>query len=288
MLGELHCGGKTLDLSQPRVMGVLNVTPDSFSDGGRFLDVEAAVAHGVRLVNEGADIIDVGGESTRPGARAVSSEAELDRVVPVIERLAGAVDAVISIDTMKPNVMRAACRAGAGFINDVSALRAPGALAAARDCAVPVCLMHMQGEPRTMQKHPHYDDVVAEVSGFLARRAQACVEAGLARERLVLDPGFGFGKTLTHNLELFAHLRELAALGYPLLVGVSRKSMLGQLLDAPLGERLHGGVAAAAIAAWEGASIVRVHDVRATRDALRVAGALRRWRAQAPSLPGGA
>lgn len=275
---NLDFGGKAIDLSVPRVMGVLNVTPDSFSDGGRYTDIEAAVDHAKRLVEEGADFIDVGGESTRPGAQAVSVQAELDRVIPVIERLSGEVGAVISIDTMKPEVMRAACGAGAGLINDVSALRAAGAIDAARDCAVPVCLMHMQGEPRTMQHNPHYDDVVADVRRFLLARAEACVEAGVQRERLILDPGFGFGKTQGHNLELFARLCEFVALEYPVLVGVSRKSMLGRILDAPLQGRLYGGVAAAAIAAWEGAAIVRVHDVRATCDALRVAGALRQWR----------
>lgn len=275
---KLDFGGRVLDLSTPRIMGVLNVTPDSFSDGGRYTEIDAAVEHAERLVDEGADIVDVGGESTRPGAQAVSVQAELDRVIPVIERLSREVDAVISVDTMKPEVMRAACAAGAGLINDVLALRAADAVSVARDCGVPVCLMHMQGEPRTMQQKPYYDDVVAEVSRFLLDRAEACVEAGIQHGRLILDPGFGFGKTQTHNLELFANLSKLVALDYPVLVGVSRKSMLGAILNAPLEERLYGGVAAAAIAAWEGAAIVRVHDVRATRDALRVAGALRQWR----------
>ncbi len=255
-------------------MGVLNVTPDSFSDGGRFLSLGAAVEQGVRMAAEGAALIDVGGESTRPGAEPVSVAEELRRVIPVIERLRAATAAIISVDTSKAEVMRAASAAGAGFINDVRALREPGALAAAAasDCAV--CLMHMQGEPRTMQLAPGYADVVAEVRGFLAARVASCVAAGLAAARLAVDPGFGFGKTLEHNLTLLRRLGELAADGLPVLVGLSRKSMLGTLTGRTAGERVHGSVALAVIAALAGARIVRAHDVAATVEALKVAAAV--------------
>jgi dihydropteroate synthase len=271
----LDCNGKTLSLDRPRVMGVLNVTPDSFSDGGLHLDPAIAVARATALAAEGAALVDVGGESTRPGAAPVGADEEIGRVVPVISALAGALSVPISVDTSKPAVMRAACAAGAGMINDVRALREPGALDAAAECGVPVCLMHMQGEPRTMQLAPHYDDVVAEVCEFLAERIDACVAAGIPRTRLLVDPGFGFGKTLEHNLALFASLERLVALGVPVVVGLSRKSMIGTLTGRPVGERAAGSIAAATLAAWKGAHIIRAHDVAGTVDALAIAGALR-------------
>lgn len=256
-------------------MGVLNVTPDSFSDGGRFFDTDTAVRHGVRLAEEGAGFIDVGGESTRPGAEPVGVEEELRRVIPVIERLRGATGAVISVDTSKPEVMRAAAAAGAGLINDVRALREPGALEAAQSSGCAVCLMHMQGEPRTMQASPVYRDVVAEVRGFLEERARVCRTAGISADRLALDPGFGFGKTLEHNLTLLRHLRELGAGGLPVMVGLSRKSMVGKLTGRAEGERLLGSVVLAVMAAVEGASIVRAHDVASTVEALKIVAAVR-------------
>lgn len=275
---QLDRSDRILDLSQPRIMGVLNVTPDSFSDGGRFDDLRQAVDHALAMIDAGAAVIDVGGESTRPGADPVSVDEELRRVIPVIERLRVDTGAVVSIDTMKPAVMRRAVAAGAGLINDVNALRAPGALEAAVDTGVSVCLMHMQGEPGTMQRDPRYDDVVAEVSRFLLERARVCREYGIAARRIILDPGFGFGKTLAHNLRLFAHLREVCALGYPVLVGVSRKSMIGGLMGGNVSQRLHGSVAAAALAVWEGVALVRTHDVAETREALTLAAALRAQR----------
>jgi dihydropteroate synthase len=271
----LRCKDMLVDLSVPAVMGVLNVTPDSFSDGGRFLDTEAAVRHGVSLAEQGAAFIDVGGESTRPDAAPVGVEEELRRVIPVIERLRGATAALISIDTSKPEVMRAAAAAGAALINDVRALREPGALAAARDSGCGVCLMHMQGEPRTMQLEPVYADVVSEVRAFLAERVAACRTAGIEAERVAVDPGFGFGKTLEHNLTLLRHLGELSAAGRPLAVGLSRKSMVGKLTGRPEGERVLGSVVLAVIAALAGASIVRAHDVAATVEALKVVTAVR-------------
>ena len=267
---QLRLKSRVLDLTAPLVMGVLNVTPDSFSDGGRHATVEAALARAREMVGEGARIVDVGGESTRPGAQPVTGAEELERVLPVIERIRGELDCCVSIDTMKPAVMRAACAAGAELINDVMALRADGALAAAHDTGAAVCLMHMQGAPRTMQQAPAYADVVREVCAFLAGRAEACAAAGIARERLVVDPGFGFGKTVQHNLELLASLEALQALGLPVLVGLSRKSMLGQLTGQPAEGRVHAGVAAAVLAVARGARIVRTHDVRATMDALKV------------------
>jgi len=256
-------------------MGVLNVTPDSFSDGGDFFSVGAAVERALAMQAEGAAIIDIGGESTRPGAAPVSAEDEIRRVVPVIEALQARLTVPISIDTQKPEVMRAAVAAGAGFINDVNALRAPGALEAAVGCEVPVCLMHMQGEPRTMQADPHYDDVVGEVSGFLQQRAAACEQAGIAREHILLDPGFGFGKTLQHNLQLLARLETISALGFPLLVGLSRKSMIGKLLGLDVGERLAASIALAVLALERGAALVRAHDVAPTWQALQMQVALR-------------
>lgn len=255
-------------------MGVLNVTPDSFSDGGVFFGRDQAVAQALRLAEEGADLIDVGGESTRPGAQPVSAQEELDRVVPVIEALRTAVSIPVSIDTSKPEVMRAAVAAGAGLINDVLALRAPGALATAAALAVPVCLMHMHGEPRTMQRDPVYTDVVGEVREFLKNRRAAAIAAGIRPEQILIDPGFGFGKTAAHNLALLRDLSALCTLGAPLLAGLSRKSLIGALLGLPVEERLHASVALALIAVQNGAAIVRVHDVRATREAIRMVEAV--------------
>ncbi len=257
----------------PRVMGVLNVTPDSFSDGGRWLGRDAALRHAEAMVRDGADIIDIGGESTRPGAGAVSEEEELARVIPVIEALTGRVEAVLSVDTSKPAVMRAAAAAGAGMINDVAALRHEGALEAAAGLGLPVCLMHMQGEPRTMQSNPRYDDVVAEVEAFLLARCEAAEEAGIPRDRLIVDPGFGFGKTLDHNLALLRALPRLCGHGIPVLAGLSRKSMLQPLTGRPVEARLAGSLALALAAARGGAAIIRVHDVAETVDALRVMAA---------------
>jgi dihydropteroate synthase len=270
---HLKFPGHVLDLSSPVVMGVLNVTPDSFSDGGAWVEPLAAVEAARAMAAAGAAVIDVGGESTRPGAAPVSAAEEIDRVVPVIEALAG-LAAPISIDTSKPEVMRAAVAAGAGMINDVNALRTAGALATAAELAVPVCLMHMRGEPRTMQANPQYEDVVEDVYQFLLSRVAACEDAGIPRSRLVLDPGFGFGKTLAHNLSLLRHLRRFEAAGLPLLVGVSRKSLIGAVLDRPVDERLAGSLALACHAAAHGAHILRVHDVGPTRDALAMLAAV--------------
>jgi dihydropteroate synthase len=273
---QLVLRDRILDLAEPVVMGVLNVTPDSFSDGGRHASVEAAVAQGVRMAEDGAAIVDVGGESTRPGAAQVTAEEEIRRVVPVIERLVGRIHASISVDTSKPEVIRAAVAAGASMVNDVRALRLPGALEAAAGSGAAVCLMHMQGEPATMQDRPHYADVVAEVRDFLASRAAACATAGIARDRICIDPGIGFGKTPAHNLALLGNLAGIAADGLPVLVGVSRKSLVGIITGRTTGDRLAGSVAFAALAVARGASIVRAHDVAATLDAVRVAGALKR------------
>lgn len=271
---RLECGARTLDLSAPAVMGVLNVTPDSFSDGGRHDSLEAARAHARQMVADGAAIIDVGGESTRPGARPVPEQQELDRVLPVVEAIAAELDVVISVDTSSPALMREAAAAGAGLINDVRALRRNGALAAAADTGLAVCLMHMQGEPATMQDDPRYTDVVAEVRDFLRERVVACREAGIADNRLVLDPGLGFGKTDAHNLRLLARLADVGFDNLPLLVGMSRKGTLGRLLDRPVDERLAGSLAVAVLAAERGARIVRAHDVRETVDALRLTRAV--------------
>jgi len=268
---QLQLGKHALDLSQPKVMGVLNRTPDSFSDAGIFTELDAALRQALRMYEEGAAIIDIGGESTRPGSVAVTGQQEIERVIPLIERLVSESDVPVSIDTSKPEVMRAAVEAGAVMINDVYALRLPGALQAARDCAVPVCLMHMQGEPRSMQRHPKYMDVVSEVKKFLEERVRVCESAGIPRKRILIDPGFGFGKTLIHNLDLLRHLDEFTSLGLPLLVGLSRKSMIGTLLGGvPVTQRMHGSVAAAVIAVLHGARIVRTHDVRPTVDALKI------------------
>lgn len=263
------------DLNHPRVMGILNVTPDSFSDGGRYDTLERALDRAAELVNEGADLLDIGGESTRPGAESVSVDQELERVIPVIETVRARFNVPVSIDTSKPEVMRAAVAAGARLINDVYALRQAGALEAAATCGVPVCLMHMQGEPRTMQHAPAYQDVVAEVARFLDERVTACVAAGIPRDRLLIDPGFGFGKSLEHNIQLLRRLPELRKLGLPILVGLSRKSMIGQLLDRAVDDRRQASVTLASLAVWQGAAIVRVHDVRETVEAIRITSAIR-------------
>jgi dihydropteroate synthase len=269
---QLDCAGRLLVLDRPRIVGIVNVTPDSFSDGGQHDQTEAAVAHALRLAEEGADALDIGGESTRPGAQAVELAEELRRVIPVIEQLARRISLPLWIDTSKPEVMRAAVAAGAGLINDVYALRRDGALAAAAELGVPVCLMHMQGEPGSMQSDPHYDDVVADVHRFLAERVFACEMSGIAKKRIVIDPGFGFGKTLRHNLQLLAEAGRFLDLGVPLLAGLSRKAMIGTLTGRALGERAVGSAAAALIAAQHGAMLLRVHDVAATRDVLAVWG----------------
>ena len=279
IVATLDCGGRVVRLDRPRIAGVINVTPDSFSDGGRHLDPGAAIAHGLRLVEEGADLLDVGGESTRPGAQPVSAADEIARVVPVIGALAKQVTVPIAVDTSQPEVMRAAVAAGAGMINDVYALRREGALDAAAQLKVPVALMHMLGEPRTMQEDPRYDDVVSDVRRFLAERIFACEMSGIDKKRLLADPGFGFGKTLEHNLELLRGLDQLAALGVPLLVGLSRKSMIGKLTGRDVGGRAAGSAAAALIAVQKGAKIVRVHDVGITRDVLAV------WEGVAGGVP---
>lgn len=269
----LQCAGRRLELGSPVVMGVLNVTPDSFSDGGRYAAPAAALRQAERMLEEGAAIIDVGGESTRPGAAPVAAADELGRVLPVIAELSRW-PVVVSVDTSKPSVMRAAVEAGAGLVNDVRALREPGALDAVAGSDAAVCLMHMQGEPRTMQATPTYADVVAEVKVFLAGRVAACEAAGIARSRICVDPGFGFGKTVGHNLALLRGLDGIAPEGVPLLVGLSRKSLLGALTGRPVESRLAGGIAAAVMAALRGAHIIRTHDVAETVDALRVAAAL--------------
>ena len=264
-----RCGVHAFELSRPLVMGVLNVTPDSFSDGGRFLDREKALAHARRMHDDGADLIDVGGESTRPGSKPVEDASELDRVIPIIEALAR--DGVaVAVDTRKPAVMRAAIAAGASMVNDIAALTASGAIEACAAGATGVCLMHMRGEPATMQHAPAYDNVVIEVREFLVARAAACEAAGIASERIAIDPGFGFGKTRAHNLSLLRSLGDLAATGYPVLVGLSRKKSLGDITGRAVDERLAASLAAALAAVARGAAIVRVHDVRETVDALRV------------------
>ncbi|WP_414158927.1 dihydropteroate synthase [Pseudomonas sp. BNK-45] len=271
---RLPCGNRVLDLARVHVMGILNVTPDSFSDGGRFSQLDVALRHAEAMVLAGATLIDIGGESTRPGARAVSPLEELERVAPVVERINRELDVVISVDTSTPAVMRETARLGAGLINDVRALRRDGALDAAAATGLPVCLMHMLGEPGDMQDNPHYEDVTREVSEFLLERMAACASAGIEAERIVLDPGFGFAKTLQHNLSLFKHMETLHVLGRPLLVGVSRKSMIGQSLNRPVAERLHGSLALAALAVTKGAKIIRVHDVAETVDVVRMIAAV--------------
>lgn len=275
---RLPCGNRVLVFDAPKVMGILNVTPDSFSDGGRYTAVESALRHAEGMVAAGAAIIDVGGESTRPGAPAVSEAEELDRVVPVIEAIARELDVVISMDTSTPAVMREGARAGAGLINDVRSLRRPGALETAAATDLAICLMHMRGEPGTMQQAPVYADVAGEVGVFLAKQIARCEAVGISRQRLVLDPGYGFAKTLEHNLELFRRQAELLAFGLPLLVGVSRKSMIGAVTGRPVEGRLAGGLALAALALAKGAQILRVHDVAETVDVVKMITAVEGFR----------
>lgn len=271
---RLPCGNRVLDLAHTHVMGILNITPDSFSDGGRFSQRDAALRHAEAMVAAGATLIDVGGESTRPGARAVSPVEELERIGPVVEALSRELDVIISVDTSTPAVIRETARLGAGLINDVRSLRREGALDAAAATGLPVCLMHMRGEPGDMQDNPQYEDLVGEVSAFLLERMEQCGAVGIPRERIILDPGFGFAKNLQHNLSLFRHMEALHALGRPLLVGVSRKSMIGQVLGRPVAERLSGGLALAAMAMIKGARILRVHDVAETVDVVRMIAAV--------------
>jgi len=273
LMSVLRCGAFTLDLTRPRVMGIVNVTADSFSDGGRFLDPGRAIAHGLALAADGADLVDVGGESTRPGAAPVPEEEEAARVIPVVRELARE-GVAVSVDTMKPGVMRQAIDAGCAMVNDVTGFRAPGAVEAVAGAGVGLCVMHMKGTPATMQAEARYGDVVAEVRDFLVGRARALEAAGVARDRIALDPGFGFAKDLAHNVALFAGLSSIAAAGYALLVGVSRKRMLGEITGRPVGERAAASVAAALLAVQNGARIVRVHDVKETVDALKILAAL--------------
>lgn len=270
---QLHCGSFILDLSRPKVMGIVNVTPDSFSDGGRYVSYSNAIDHAHRLIEDGADMLDIGGESTRPGAAEVGEQEELDRVLPVIEGLRG-ITVPISIDTWKPAVMRAAISAGASMVNDVNALQAEGAMEAVAATGAAICLMHKQGTPRSMQVQPEYADVVSEVVDFLSRRIAAAEAAGVTRERIVIDPGFCFGKTLAHNLQLLRELASFSALGVPVLAGMSRKSMLGAITGREVDERLAASVTAAMLAVQRGAAIVRVHDVRETADALKIMNAV--------------
>jgi dihydropteroate synthase len=256
-------------------MGVLNVTPDSFSDGGLFIDPKKALSQAHKMFNEGASVVDVGGESTRPGAAPVSAEEEMDRVIPVIEAIHNDLPVIISVDTSKPQVMREAVQAGAGLINDVYALRQPGAVQTVADLKVPVCLMHMQGEPRTMQHNPNYTDVINEVKEFLQQRVDECVNTGIDENRLIIDPGFGFGKSVQHNLTIVKHLSEFCSLGLPVLVGLSRKSTIGAVLEKPTDDRVIGSVSLAVIACWLGAHIFRVHDVKQTADALKLCNAVK-------------
>ncbi|UVJ44732.1 dihydropteroate synthase [Pseudomonas sp. LS1212] len=267
---RLPCGNRVLDLAHTHVMGILNATPDSFSDGGRFSQLDAALRHAEGMVAAGATLIDVGGESTRPGARVVSPLEELERVAPLVEAIHRELDVIISVDTSTPAVMRETARLGAGLINDVRSLRRDGALDAAAATGLPVCLMHMLGEPGDMQDNPQYDNVTAAVATFLRERMDACASVGIEADRIILDPGFGFAKTLAHNLSLFKHMEALHGLGRPLLVGVSRKSMIGLALGRPVDERLYGGLALAALAMTKGAKILRVHDVAETVDVVRM------------------
>ena len=267
---ELNCPNSSLDLSIPQVMGILNLTPDSFSDGGKYTQLELALAQVECMIADGASIIDLGGESTRPGALDVSEEDELARVIPVLIAIKQRFNVVVSIDTSKASVMSAAIAAGADMINDVAALRNEGCLAAVAQSTIPVCLMHMQGLPRTMQNNPSYEHVINDIVAFFQQRIEACVNAGIARERIILDPGFGFGKTLEQNFHLLAHLSAFSQLKQPLLIGISRKSMIGNLLNRDVKQRLAGSISAAVIAAQQGANIIRVHDVQETVDALKV------------------
>lgn len=271
---RLPCGNRVLDLAHTHVMGILNATPDSFSDGGRYSQLDAALRHAEAMVQAGATLIDIGGESTRPGARPVSASEEVERVAPLVEVIARELDVIISVDTSTPEVMLATAGLGAGLINDVRSLQRLGALEAAASTGLPVCLMHMLGEPGTMQNDPHYDDLVGEVCAFLAERMKQCVAAGIGQQQIILDPGFGFAKTLEHNLSLFKHMEALHALGRPLLVGVSRKSMIGAVLGRPVDQRLSGGLALAVLAMAKGARILRVHDVAETADVVRMIAAV--------------
>jgi dihydropteroate synthase len=271
---QFLCGKYTLDLTYPKVMGIVNVTPDSFSDGGRYAQTEQAIAHALSLIEAGADILDIGGESTRPNAVPVPLHEELSRVIPVIESLASQVNIPISIDTYKPEVMHAAINAGASMVNDVNALQAEGALKLLADSDVGICLMHMRGTPQTMQSLAEYEDVVAEVQAFLLARLNACLQLGITKERILLDPGFGFAKRTQHNIDLLKHLPQLTEMGLPLLVGLSRKSILGQLVGNDVNQRLHAGIAASVLSVIKGAKIVRVHDVKATVEALKVVSAV--------------
>ncbi|AAZ35620.1 dihydropteroate synthase [Pseudomonas savastanoi pv. phaseolicola] len=271
---RLPCGNRVLDLAHTHVMGILNATPDSFSDGGRYSQLDAALRHAEAMVQAGATLIDVGGESTRPGARPVSASEEVERVAPVVEVIARELDVIISVDTSTPEVMLATAGLGAGLINDVRSLQRPGALEAAASTGLPVCLMHMLGEPGTMQDDPYYDDLVGEVGAFLLERINQCAAAGIDQQKIILDPGFGFAKTLEHNLSLFKHMEALHALGQPLLVGVSRKSMIGAVLGRPVDQRLSGGLALAALAMTKGVRILRVHDVAETADVVRMIAAV--------------
>ena len=271
---QFLCGKYQLTLNRPQVMGIVNVTPDSFSDGGKFSSTDLAIEHALKLINEGADILDIGGESTRPGAAVVSLDEELKRVIPVIEALSKTSNVPISIDTYKPEVMRQAILAGADIVNDVRALQEQGALEIVAQSPVGVCLMHMQGTPQTMQLAPQYTDVVGEIRQFLLNRMNEAVAHGITKDRILLDPGFGFGKTRAHNITLIRHLDELNAIGQPLLVGLSRKSVLGSIAGGDEGQRLYASIAASVISAMKGAKILRVHDVKATVDALKVVTAI--------------
>lgn len=267
---KLESRGLTLELSYPQVMGILNVTPDSFSDGGRYSQIDSALRHANEMIQAGATIIDIGGESTRPGAADVSVDEELDRVIPIAEAIAKNFEIWVSVDTSKPEVMRESNRVGVHLINDIRALQEPGAIEAALETGLPVCLMHMQGMPRNMQHEPRYQDIVAEVDEFFSHHIERCVNTGIDKNKILLDPGFGFGKNLKHNYQLLSHLSEFHHFGLPLLVGMSRKSMIGQLLNAPPEQRVIGSVTCAVIAAMQGAQIIRVHDVKETAEAMRV------------------
>lgn len=273
-IGRLQCGSRFLDLTRPQVMGILNITPDSFSDGGLHNSLSDALRHAEAMIKAGASIIDIGGESTRPNAINVSVQEELDRVIPVVEAISKRFDIVVSVDTSTPDVMLEAADVGAGFLNDVRSFQREGALGAAKQTGLPICIMHMRGEPHTMQGQTHYDDLVREVKEFLQIRSVACQEAGISKEQIIIDPGFGFAKNLEQNLLLFHHLGQLQSLGYPLLVGVSRKSMIGGVLGKDVTDRLYGSLGLAALAITKGACILRVHDVAATVDIVKVISAV--------------
>lgn len=273
-IGRLQCGSRFLDLTRPQVMGILNITPDSFSDGGLHNSLSDALRHAEAMITAGASIIDIGGESTRPNAINVSVQEELDRVIPVVEAISKRFDIVVSVDTSTPDVMLEAADVGAGFLNDVRSFQREGALGAAKQTGLPICIMHMRGEPHTMQGQTHYDDLVREVKEFLQIRSVACQEAGISKEQIIIDPGFGFAKNLEQNLLLFHHLGQLQSLGYPLLVGVSRKSMIGGVLGKDVTDRLYGSLGLAALAITKGACILRVHDVAATVDIVKVISAV--------------